>query len=118
MEVPRLGVKSELQLLAFATATARSDPSQDCVGHTEACGKARSFNPLSKARDQIHILMDTSQVLSPLSHSGNSPNNYFYNSFTQQYFLILYIYILTLLLGVPFVAQQKQIQLVFMMMQV
>ena len=29
MEVPRLGVKSELQLLAYGTATAMQDPSYD-----------------------------------------------------------------------------------------
>ena len=30
------------------------------------------LNPLSEARDRIHILMDTSQVLIPRSHKGNS----------------------------------------------
>ena len=30
------------------------------------------LNPLSKARDGTHILMDTSQICSPLSHNGNS----------------------------------------------
>ena len=30
------------------------------------------LNPLSKARAQTHILMDTSQVLNLLSHNGNS----------------------------------------------
>ena len=33
MEVPRLGVKSELQLLAYATATATPDPSLVCDLH-------------------------------------------------------------------------------------
>ena len=33
MEVPRLGVESELQLLAFATATATQDPSCICSLH-------------------------------------------------------------------------------------
>ena len=37
-----------------------------------ACGNTRSFNPLSKARDWTPILMDTSLVLNPLSHNGNS----------------------------------------------
>ena len=27
---------------------------------------------MSKARDRTHILMDTSRVLNPLSHKGNS----------------------------------------------
>ena len=30
------------------------------------------LNPLSEARDWAHILMDTSQVLNPMSHNGNS----------------------------------------------
>ena len=30
------------------------------------------LNPLSGARDQIYIFMDTSQILNPLSHNGNS----------------------------------------------
>ena len=30
------------------------------------------LNPLSKARDRIHILEDTSQILNLLSHNGNS----------------------------------------------
>ena len=33
MEVPRLGIQSELQLLAYATATATSDPSRVCGLH-------------------------------------------------------------------------------------
>ena len=39
---------------------------------TAACGNIGSFNPLSEARGQTHILVATSQVLNPLSHSGNS----------------------------------------------
>ena len=31
------------------------------------------LNPLSEARDQTHILMDTIQVLNPLSHNGKTP---------------------------------------------
>ena len=33
---------------------------------------AGSFKPLSEVRDQTCTLMDTSQVLNPLSHNGNS----------------------------------------------
>ena len=40
MEVPRLGVKSELQLLAYATATAMPVAS---VTHTTAQGNAGSL---------------------------------------------------------------------------
>ena len=61
MEVPRLGVESELQLLAYPTAMAKSDlsrvhdlhhsPQQCCI-----------LNPPSEARDPTHILMDTSRI--------------------------------------------------------
>ena len=43
MEVPRLGVELELQLLAFATATAMPDPSHVCNLHHTAHGNARSL---------------------------------------------------------------------------
>ena len=35
MEVPRIGVDSELQLLAYTTATAIWDPSDVCTQHME-----------------------------------------------------------------------------------
>ena len=56
MEVPRLGIESELQLSAYTTATATPDPLTHWVGPgiRPAC------------------FMDTSRVLNPLSHSGNS----------------------------------------------
>ena len=44
MEVPRLGVQSELQLPAYTTAYSNAG------------------NPLSEARDQAPILMDASQI--------------------------------------------------------
>ena len=71
MEVPRLGVKSELQLLAYTTATATPDPSHICdlCCSLWQCG---ILNPPSEARDRTCILMDTTWVLNPLSHSGNS----------------------------------------------
>ena len=48
MEVSRLGVESELQLLAY----------------TIVLGNAKILNPLSEVRDQIHVLMGSSQVRS------------------------------------------------------
>ena len=60
MEIPRLGVESELQLLAYATATAMQDPSLICLHHSS--WQCRIPDPLSKARNQICILMDTSQI--------------------------------------------------------
>ena len=61
MEVPRLGVESELQLLAYATATATQDPCHVCSLH-HSLWQRQILNPLSNARDQTHLLMDTSQV--------------------------------------------------------
>ena len=65
--VPRLWVKSELQLQAYTTATATPDPSHIC---NVCCSLQphRILNPPSKARDQSHILMDTSWVLNLLSY--------------------------------------------------
>ena len=50
MEVPRLGLKLELQLLACATATATWDLSQVCDLH-HSSQQCQILNPLSKARD-------------------------------------------------------------------
>ena len=61
MEVPRLGVELELQLLAYSTAIATWDPSLVCTIH-HSSQWSRILKPLSKARDQTHILMDTSWV--------------------------------------------------------
>ena len=57
----RLGVKAELQLPAYTTATATLDPSLVHDPH-HRLRQCRIINPLSKARDQTHILMDISQV--------------------------------------------------------
>ena len=55
MEVPRLGVESELQPLAYARATATRDPSRVCNLH-------RIINPLSKGRDRTRNLMVPSRI--------------------------------------------------------
>ena len=57
MEVPRLGVETELQLLAYATATPMHGLSHICVLH-HSSQQRRILNPLSRARDRTHILMD------------------------------------------------------------
>ena len=71
MEVPRVGVESELQLLAYTTATATPDPSCVCDLH-HGSWQRWILNLLRKSRDQTHILMDNSQVLNLLSHNKNS----------------------------------------------
>ena len=66
MEIPKLGVESELQLPGYTTAAAMPDQKLICSLHH------RILNPLSEARDQTCIVMDTSQVFTLLSHNGNS----------------------------------------------
>ena len=51
MEVPRLGVKQELQLLAYTTAKATLNPSCIC-DLCRSLWQHRILNPLSEARDQ------------------------------------------------------------------
>ena len=60
MEVPRLGVKSELELLAHTTATMR-DLSHICDLH-HSSWQCQILNQLSEARIWTCVLMDTSQV--------------------------------------------------------
>ena len=61
MEVPRLGVNSELQLPAYTTTTAMQDPSHICDLH-QSSQQHRILKPLSEARDRTCILRDTSQI--------------------------------------------------------
>ena len=78
MEVPRLGVQSELQLPADTTATATLDLSLVWDLH-HSSRQGRVLNPLSEARDGTHILTDTRQVLNPLSHNRNYLSSVFMN---------------------------------------
>ena len=72
METPRLGVKSEMQLLAYTTAIAVQEPSHICNLY-HSSWQQHMLNPPSVTRDQTRILMDTSHVLNPLSHDRNPP---------------------------------------------
>ena len=58
MEVPRLGVEMELQVLAYATATAMQDLSHGC-DLCHSLWQLQILNPLSEARDPTCILMGT-----------------------------------------------------------
>ena len=74
MESPRLGVESELLLLAYTRATATPDPNCVCDLHHRS-QQHWIFNPLSEARGQT----ETSWFLVglfPLHHDGNSRTSY------------------------------------------
>ena len=61
MEIPRLGVISELQMLAYTKATETQDLSRVFDLH-HSSQQHQIFNPLSKARDQTCVLTDTGWV--------------------------------------------------------
>ena len=61
MKVLRLGVETELQQVAYARATAKQDPSRVCNLY-HSTPQHQIPNPLSKAKDQTNILMDTSRI--------------------------------------------------------
>ena len=65
MEVPRLGIQVELQLLAYTT---------DMVMHhvLHSSQQWQILNTLSEPKNWTHILLDASCVHNPLSHNGNS----------------------------------------------
>ena len=60
-EIARLEVESVLQLPAYSTDTAAPDPNHVCDLH-HSLQQRRILIPLSKARDWICALMDTSRV--------------------------------------------------------
>ena len=61
MEVPRLGVELELQMPGYTIATATWDPNCVCNPH-HSSRQCQILNLLSGARDQTHIIMDSSQI--------------------------------------------------------
>ena len=61
MEIPKLGVKSELQLPAYTIATAMQDPSRVYSLH-HSSWQGQILNPLCRTRGGIRILMDASQI--------------------------------------------------------
>ena len=87
MEVPRLGVESELQPPVYTTATATPDPSCVCdLYHSSP--QCRIPNPLSQARDWTWNLMVPSRIRFRCATMGTpsmwncwTPKN---SSFTQK----------------------------------
>ena len=72
----QLRVKSELQLLAYATAPAMWDRNPICNLH-HGSQQGQILNLLSEAKNKTHSLLDTSWVCNLLSHNRNSCNFYF-----------------------------------------
>ena len=68
-EVPRLGAESELQLSVYTTAMATRDLSHICKLH-HSSWQRWILNPLSEARDQTRILMNTSRIHSHCTTTG------------------------------------------------
>ena len=61
MEVPRLGVKSQLQPQTYSRATATQYPSRVCDLHHSSRHR-QILNPLSKAGDRTRHLMVPSRI--------------------------------------------------------
>ena len=76
MEVPRLGVALELWQLAHSAATAMPDPSRVCGLH-HSLWQRRILNPLSEARNQTCLLMDTGQIPFGCATTKTSTLSYF-----------------------------------------
>ena len=75
VEVPRLGIELELQLLADTIATAMWDPSHVCnLQHSSR--KHWILNP-SEAGDRTHNLMDTSWVCFCCAMTGTPGSKYY-----------------------------------------
>ena len=77
MEVPRLGGESELGAASLHHSHSTSGIRATCNLHCSS-GQCWILNPPSKARDRTHILLDTSQVHTPLSHNGDSLSCFLY----------------------------------------
>ena len=69
MEIPSLGGESELQLPAYATATAMQDPNHVCDLHHSSL-QCQILNPQGEARDGTHNLMVPSRIHFHCSTTG------------------------------------------------
>ena len=79
MEVLSLGVKLELQLLAYTTVIAMQDPSHVCDLH-HSSWQCQILKPLSKARDRTRNLVVPSQIHFCCATAGTPIQIIFLNS--------------------------------------
>ena len=86
MEVPRLGVKLELQLLAYATTTAMQDPSCVCYLH-HSSWQCQILNSLTKAGDQTCSLMVPSQIHFCCAMTGTPIHSFLNKNNLSKYFV-------------------------------
>ena len=78
MEIPRLGMGSELQLPAYITATASPQIQAASATYATVCVKAPSLTHWARLRIKPASLWTLCWVLNPLSHNRNA-SFYFYN---------------------------------------
>ena len=83
MEVPRLGVKLELQLPAYTTATATPDSSHVCDIH-HSSRQCQIFNPSSEARDWTCNLMVSGWIRFRCATVGTPHSGHFKPCFFTQ----------------------------------
>ena len=68
--------RSQIRAASGASTTATATKELSLICHLcHGSWQCWILNPLSEVGDQIHVLIDTSQVCNPLSHNGNSPHN-------------------------------------------
>ena len=96
MEVPRLGLESELQQQAYTTVTAMRDPSRICdLYHSSQ--QRWILNPLSKARHQTCVLMDTSQIRFHWATMGTPwKTTFIYKLVCLSIYIFVYFFTLTI----------------------
>ena len=87
MEVPRLGVKLETQLQAYATVMTTPDPSHICDLHP-SLWQSQILNPVRGAKDQTHTL-PRCWILNVLSHNGNSRRDALYDKVDMEFLVWL-----------------------------
>ena len=69
VEIPRLGVESELQLPGYTTAIAMQDPSH-IFNLYHSSWQCWLPDPMTEARNWTHILMDSSRICFHCPHKG------------------------------------------------